>query len=232
MDNEQISDGEGLNMLKTANAQTFRVKLPDGSTAWLNAASSIKFSSSFKNLKSRTVQLVGEAYFEVAKDEKHPFIVKSANQEVQVLGTHFNVKAYSNDPRAITTLAEGRVKISYMASTWNAKSKIAYKDEVVLAPGQQSVLSEEKLNISSVDTDVPLAWKNGDFIFNGSNIEEIMRDVSRWYNIEVIYPGEIPKGNFSGNVSRTKNISQILKALETTKLVHFKIEGRRVYVTN
>lgn len=219
------------NMLSTAMGETYRVKLPDGSLVWLNAASSLKYPVSFSSSKDRRVELDGEAYFEIAKDKVHPFVVKTDGQEVTVLGTHFNIKAYKEDKGIVTTLAEGSVRVDYQTSTWSDHGKMVYKDDVVLTPGQQSLLKGESISLSKANLEESLAWKDGNFIFNEENIEKIMQDVARWYNIEVLYEGTMPTGAFSGNISRSKNISQVLKALEATKLVHFRIDGRRVYVS-
>jgi ferric-dicitrate binding protein FerR (iron transport regulator) len=219
------------NLLSTAMGETYQVKLPDGSRVWLNAASSLKYPVSFSSLKDRRVELHGEAYFEVAKDKLHPFLVETDGQEVTVLGTHFNIKAYRQDKNIVTTLAEGSVKVGYQASAWSDHGKIVYQDEVILTPGQQSLLKGETMSVSKAVLEESLAWKDGNFVFNDAKIEKIMQDIARWYNIEVFYKGPFPTGAFSGNVSRSKNISQILKALESTKLVHFKIEGRKVYVS-
>jgi transmembrane sensor len=219
------------NLLSTAMGETYQVKLPDGSRVWLNAASSLKYPVSFSSLKDRRVELHGEAYFEVAKDKLHPFLVETDGQEVTVLGTHFNIKAYRQDKDIVTTLAEGSVRVGYQASAWSDHGKIIYKDEVILSPGQQSLLKGETISVSKAVLEESLAWKDGNFVFNDANIEKIMQDIARWYNIQVFYEGPLPAGAFSGNISRSKNISQILKALESTKLVHFKIEGRKVYVS-
>ncbi|WP_439697840.1 FecR family protein [Mucilaginibacter sp. AW1-7] len=219
------------NLLSTAIGETYQVKLPDGSSVWLNAASSLKYPVSFSSLKDRRVELHGEAYFEVAKDKLHPFLVETDGQEVTVLGTHFNIKAYRQDKNIVTTLAEGSVRVGYQASAWSDHGKIVYKDEVILNPGQQSRLKGETISVSNADMEESLAWKDGNFVFNDAKIEKIMQDIARWYNIEVFYEGPSPTGAFFGNISRSKNISQILKALESTKLVHFKIEGRKVYVS-
>lgn len=219
------------NLLSTAMGETYQVKLPDGSRVWLNAASSLKYPVSFSSLKDRRVELHGEAYFEIAKDKLHPFLVETDGQEVTVLGTHFNIKAYQQDKNIVTTLAEGSVRVGYQASAWSDHGKIVYKDEVILSPGQQSLLKGETISVSKAVLEESLAWKDGNFVFNDANIEKIMQDIARWYNIQVVYEGSVPAGKFSGNVSRTKNISQILRALESTKLVHFKIEGRKVYVS-
>jgi len=221
----------GNNTLATNKGETYRLKLPDGSLVWLNAASSLTYNTAFNANKQRMVKLEGEAYFEVAKDDEKPFIVKSQHQEVRVLGTHFNVKAYPDDRLETTTLAEGSVKVSYQAAAWNKDTQIHYNDEIKLSPGQQSILKNDQIMVSNVNLENALAWKDGNFIFNGVGIKDIMQDIARWYAIEVIYEGEAPVGKFSGNVSRSKNVSQILMALESTRLVHFRIEGRKVFVT-
>jgi len=229
VDND-LTEQRGMNMLSTDRGETYRVRLPDGSLVWLNAASSLTYPASFTGLKSRKVKMSGEAYFEIQKDEAKPFIVETNGQDVTVLGTHFNIKAYKDEPDVITTLQEGSVRVDFEAAAWNSKGKIRYKDEIVLSPGQQSLLRGESISISKANLEENTAWKTGDFIFTEITIERIMRDIARWYNIEVVYEGSIPTGTFSGNVSRSKNISQILQALEATRLVHFKVEGRRVYV--
>ncbi|MCQ6957219.1 FecR family protein [Mucilaginibacter aquariorum] len=229
-ENSETKPGQH-NLLSTAMGETYQVKLPDGSRVWLNAASSLKYPVSFSSLKDRRVELHGEAYFEVAKDKLHPFLVETDGQEVTVLGTHFNIKAYKQDKNIVTTLAEGSVRVGYQASAWSDHGKIVYKDEVILSPGQQSLLKGETISVSKAALEESLAWKDGNFVFNDANIEKIMQDIARWYNIEVLYEGPFPTGAFSGNISRSKNISQILRALESTKLVHFKIEGRKVYVS-
>ncbi|HWV70636.1 MAG TPA: FecR domain-containing protein [Pseudosphingobacterium sp.] len=226
----ELPTDAGMNILSTSRGETYRVKLPDGSIVWLNSGSSLKYPASFAALKDRSVDLEGEAYFEIEKDASRPFIVKSGGQELTVLGTRFNIKAYKDERDIITTLQDGKVKVAYQAATWGDKGKVTYKDDIVLNPGQQSLLKGESIRITTANLEESLAWKEGDFIFNNADIESVMRDVARWYDIQVVYQGEIPKGSFSGNVSRNKNISQILRALESTKLVRFKIEGRRVYV--
>ncbi|MCD0488085.1 FecR domain-containing protein [Pedobacter sp. MC2016-14] len=225
------TEDAGMNTLSTHRGETYRVKLPDGSLVWLNAASSITYPASFAKSKSREVVLDGEAYFEIEKEENHPFIVKSDDQDVTVLGTHFNVKAYKEETDVITTLLEGSVRVDFQAAAWGDKGKVKYTDEIRLSPGQQSSLRGESMRISKANLEESIAWKDGDFVFTENGIERMMRDIARWYNVEVIYEGSIPTGAFSGNVSRSKNISQVLQALEATKLVHFKLQGRRVYVT-
>ena len=209
-----------LNKLETAKGQQYQVTLPDGSMIWLNAASSITYPVLFSK-KERLVEITGEAYFEVAKNKAVPFIVKSREQRIEVLGTHFNVSTYADDPAIKTTLLEGSVKVSVNGA----------KQSVLLLPGQQASLSNGRLAIDRPDTEEVTAWKNGYFMFESEDIRAIMRKISRWYNIEVIYDGEIPNDRFSGTVDRYAKVSQILKKLQLTNKVHFKIQERRIIVT-
>jgi len=207
-----------LNIISTARGQQYQVILPDGSKIWLNAASSFTFPATFGSLKQRKVELTGEAYFEVAKDKSHPFIVKTDKQEVEVLGTHFNVNSYSDEDATKTTLLEGSVKVSNS------------NEQKILHPGQESLLAKNSLVIRKADTQEAVAWKNGDFIFNNEDFGSILRQVARWYNVEIIDKGNHENLHLSGTVSRSKNISAVLKALEITGKVKFKIDGNRVIV--
>ena len=195
------------NTINTANGNQYQLILTDGSKVWLNAASSIRFPTSFIG-EERRVEITGEVYFEVAKDGKRTFIVGFNNQkgekgEIGVLGTHFNVNAYSEESSVKTTLLEGSVKIL------NAGK------ERLLTPGQQAELTKAGITLNKkVDIQQVMAWKNGFFSFNSTDIYSIMRQVGRWYNVEVIFEGNFPKDNFSGMISRDAPISAILKALE------------------
>jgi transmembrane sensor len=221
----KIIDGRGFsNDTKTNNITVpkggqWQVILPDGSKIWLNSATSFSYPSTFEKQKERIVQLSGEAYFEIAKDKSHPFIIQTEKQAVEVLGTHFNINSYRDEPSVKTTLAEGSVKVS--ANGGNTK---------FLIPGQQAILTKGDLVVSEANIEEALAWKNGYFRFNDESIQSIMRKISRWYNIDVVYDPGISNDGLNGKVSRYKNISQVLNALEATKTVHFKVEGRRVTV--
>jgi ferric-dicitrate binding protein FerR (iron transport regulator) len=214
------------NTITTPRGGQYQVNLPDGSKVWLNAASSIKFPTSFAPQKERRIELSGEAYFEVAKNKRQPFKVltpsseKDRMQEIEVLGTHFNVNAYEDEPETKTTLLEGSVRVSVPVSGAAAQ----------LLPGQQSIMKNGALQTVNVDTEEAVAWKNGNFIFAGEGIESIMRKISRWYNVEVVYQGKIQPNNYIGTVSRFSDVSEVLGILELTKAVHFKIEGRRITV--
>lgn len=217
----------GHNIISTPKGGTYMITLSDGTKVWLNAASSLKFPASF-NSGARHVELVGEGYFEVAKQHMskgkpqfRPFYVSSKGQTVEVLGTHFNVKSYPEEPVATTTLLEGSVRVS-------ESSGYLFK---TLKPGQQSRVNRE-ISIKDVDAEAAIAWKNGIFNFANENIEDIMRNISRWYDVEVIYESGITSERFVGSISRYKNVSDVLEMLELTGAVHFKVEGRRITVMN
>jgi transmembrane sensor len=208
------------NNITVPNGGQWQVLLPDGTKVWLNSTTSFTYPSSFSGAKERIVHLDGEAYFEVAKDKADPFIVNSVSQEVKVLGTHFNINSYKNEPIVETALAEGSIYVT----------DLVHKQNRFLKPGQKSVLAANNLSVGPANLEEILAWKNGYFRFNDEQIKSVMRKLSRWYNVDVEYKGELSTDGFNGKVSRYKNISQVLKALEATKTVHFVVEGRRVIV--
>jgi transmembrane sensor len=206
----------GYNRIETPRGGQYQLNLPDGTKIWLNSASSLKYPVSFAALKERRVELSGEAYFEVAKDKIHPFIVKSGRQEVQVLGTHFDVNAYPDEQLIKTTLLEGSVKLN---------------EQVILKPGEQSSLTGEKFSVKQVNVNDAIDWKNGEFVFTNESLTSILKKVSRWYDVEIKYvhtPVSVP--TFTGSVSRSENISGVLKMLEETSNVRFSIEGRLINV--
>jgi len=214
------------NTIETPRGGTYQVRLPDGTKVWLNAASTLRFPSSFARLVNRRVELLsGEAYFEVAKDKKHPFIVQTDQQEVEVLGTHFNVNSYADELSTKTTLLEGSVRISQLEKN-GAKGK-----SEILKPNKQAILLDHTLKVIDADIDSDIAWKNQKFVFKGEDIKSIMRKLSRWYDIEVSYNGDCSNLSFYGIVSQTRNISSVLKLMENTGNVHFKIEGRKITVS-
>jgi len=205
------------NTITTPKGGQYQLMLADGTKVWLNAASSLKFPTEF-NGKDRTVELTGEAYFEVTKNKAKPFNVKTFNQTVQVLGTHFNVNSYSDEAAVKTTLLEGSVKI-YSAN-----------GAVLISPGQQAVLSGNKLLVENdLDIDEIIAWKNGMFQFDEADIQTIMRQIARWYAIDVAFKGPIPSYTYHGKISRNSNVSHVLKILELSG-INFKIEGGRIIV--
>nr|WP_121272944.1 FecR domain-containing protein [Pedobacter schmidteae] len=218
----------------TPRGGTYTFTLPDGTKVWLNAASKISFPLQFIGVE-RKILLEGEAYFEVAKNKAKPFIVESKGQRVEVLGTHFNINSYSDENSVKTTLLEGSVKVIPFSlsapSSRGQRSKGRSPDAVILKPNQEAVLTgKEEITVKPVDASLAVAWKNNKFIFANQPIQDVMRMVARWYNVEVIYPGAIPDAKFRGSVSRFDSVSKVLRMLESTGSAHFKIEGRKIYV--
>jgi len=220
------ANSDQVNVLSTANGETYRIRLPDQSEVWLNAASTIKYPVSFQKYATRKVELLGEAYFEIAKDKKHPFVVESKGQRVEVLGTHFNVSAYPNENHVKTTLIEGRVNVQSVSLTGTLGT-----EQAILKPGEQSVLSNQGLDVRKADLEEAIAWKMGFFKFQDENIESIMRKVARWYDVEVIYKGDIPQSGLEGTLSRYKDITQLLDMLQSTGLVKFSISKNKIIVS-
>ena len=209
----------GTNTITTPLGGEYQVILPDGTKAWLNAASSIKYPTAFKG-KERVVEIAGEVYLEVSKDVTKPFIVKvNGMTEIKVLGTHFNINAYPDEGVIKTTLLEGSVQVTNPSSA-----------PVTLSPGQQSNTdSEGRIFVQSVDIEAVVAWKNGTFQFNSLSIDEIMRQISRWYKVEVVYQNTKPQGEYSGIVSRNTNLSEVLDMLQLSG-IKCEIEGERLLV--
>ncbi len=207
------------NSIVTPRGGQYQIVLPDGTSVWLNASSSLRFPTAFMG-KERKVEISGEAYFEVKKNATQPFIVQiNGGAQVEVLGTHFNIMAYDNEVAIKTTLLEGAINMKQDAEVQRLK------------PGQQAQLSSGKMKIvSDVDVDQTVAWKNGLFDFNDDSITDIMRQLSRWYDIDVSYDGVIPEGHYVGSIRRKSNISEVLKMLELAGDVRFEIQGKKVIV--
>lgn len=214
----------GTLSIQTPNGGQYQITLSDGTKVWLNAASSLTYPGRFEG-KERRVRITGEAYFEVAHKKSKPFRVESRGQVIEVLGTHFNVAAYTDEALTKTTLLQGKVKVS--------NQQIAGRIETILKPGQQLQLSSTTNNIiSDPDLEEITAWKDGYFKFSES-LESIMTKVARWYDIQVIYEDNFDgKLKFVGKISKSKNLSSILDIIESAGNVHFKVEGRRVTVMN
>jgi len=194
--------------------------LSDGSKVWLNAASSLRYPASFVG-NERKVELTGEGYFEVAKNASMPFKVNVAGKgEVEVLGTYFNINSYADEATINTTLLEGKVKVS------------ALNNQQTLSPGQQAqIAGDGQINLNkNVNVEAVMAWKNGKFIFENADIKSVMRQVEKWYDVEIVFNGNITTEEFVGIISRNVNVSQILKMLEKTGTVKFEIEGKRIIV--
>lgn len=212
---QHAAASNAYNFIETPRGGQYQIQLPDGTAVWLNAASSLKYPASFAGSKDRKVVLQGEAYFEVARDKAHPFIVVTSKQQVEVLGTHFNINSYADELDTRTTLLEGSVRL-------NGKT--------ILKPGEQAVLKADEIAVAEVNVNKAIAWKNGKFVFVSEDIERIMRKLSRWYNVEVVFEGDFKDETFTGSINRDENISGILDKITFTQAVRFKIEGRRVTV--
>jgi len=192
--------------------------LGDGTQVWLNSSSSIKFPASFKG-NQRLVTVTGEVAFKVFHNAKMPFKVMAAKQLTEDIGTEFNINAYPDEPMIKTTLLEGSVKVGIPGQS------------TLLKPGQESDFNNNQLSVKDGDIQTAFAWKNGYLWFNNENIESVMRQVSRWYDIDVVYQGKITNDRFNGKISRYKNINQVLHMLEYSGSVHFKVQGRRIEVS-
>ncbi|WP_104381747.1 FecR family protein [Sphingobacterium sp. HMA12] len=215
------ANDQSSNTLSTANGQTYVVTLPDQTKIWLNAASSLTYSTALYTSKGqRKVELTGEAYFEVAKDKTHPFVVKTGDLEVEVLGTHFNINSYADEAAISTTLLEGSVRV------------IHGQRKEIIRPGQQAIATAAGIAVKEVDLDEIVDWKEGDFALNHINFKTAMRKIARWYDVEFIYDSSVPLDMEAGGwISRKNNLSAVLKLIESSGLAHFKIEGRKVYVS-
>lgn len=204
----------GYNTLETPKGRQYSVVLPDGSKVWLNAASSITYPTHFSG-KERLVQLTGEAYFEVIHNEKMPFKVKTTNQITEDIGTSFNINSYEDEPATVTTLVEGAVKVN----------------NKLLNPGYSAISPlSTTTTIKQADIEQITAWKNNAFNFNKTDIQTMMRQIARWYDVEVSFEGEIPKKTITGEVHRDVNASQALQIL-TYLNIHYRIEGKTIIIT-
>ena len=198
-------------------SKPIRLVLSDGSLVWLNAASSITYPTAFVG-KERKVSMMGEAYFEVSENKAMPFFVEHNQLLIKVLGTHFNVNTYDNEASNKVTLLSGLVDVG--------NGKITKQ----LVPGQQASVSKTVFSVDeNIDTDEVLAWKNGQFYFGGSDIRSIMKQIERYYDVEVEFRDEVPY-QFVAKISRDVNVSAFLEKLELTNLIHFKIEGKKIIV--
>ncbi|WP_158275198.1 FecR family protein [Pedobacter sp. HMWF019] len=218
-----VKGTNAINTISTPRGGQYQVVLPDGSKVWLNAASSLKFPAVFA-AGQRKVELSGEAYFEVSKDKTRPFIVNTGKQQVEVLGTHFNISSYAEESSTRTDLFEGAVRVTVLSGS-------GQKQEVVLKPAQRSIVQDNKISVQPSVEKEALAWKEGYFMFNHESIESIMRKVARWYDVEILYKGDVQRETFIGRVSKYENVAELLKVLERTETIHFKIEGRKIIVS-
>ncbi len=207
-----------INILSTPKGGQYQVKLPDGTMVWLNASSSLKYPTFFSG-KERVVELTGEGYFEVAKNKDMPFKVKVKDMEVAVLGTHFNVMAYTDESTVNTTLLEGSVKIH------------TPQVSKIITPGEQAQLSANgKMSITNADLEETVAWKNGYFQFASANMQTVIRQVKRWYDADIIYSGNIEE-HFTGTISRSVDAEKVLKKLQLTGAFKFEIKNKQIFIT-
>ncbi len=203
-----------FNTLSVPDGGQYKLVLPDGTKVWLNAGSSLKYPTAF-NMPKRVVELSGEAYFEVARDTLFPFVVKTKGTTVEVLGTHFNVNAYADEPVTSVVLEEGSVKLN---------------NSMVLKPGQVGMLdSSGRLSKSVADIDMALGWKNGQFIFKETPVDVLMRQVARWYKADIIYQTNIQE-HFNAQIPRTASITELLRLLEGTGRLHFSVTDNKITV--
>lgn len=213
------------NTVATARGNQYKLVLPDGSSIWLNAESSVRFPVAF-NGKERRVEVTGEVYLQVKHNSAMPFTVVANGVEVRDLGTEFNVNAYANEDNIQTTVVEGSVSV-------NGQWSMVNKKPTVVTPGQQAVISSGAGAIQLIkdsDVDAAIAWKKGQFMFAGNNIQSVMRQLERWYDLEVTYAPNVTSEEFIGTITRYTNISAVLKMLERTGTVHFEVQGRKVFV--
>ncbi|NII81137.1 MULTISPECIES: FecR family protein [unclassified Pedobacter] len=211
-----------FNTIETPKGGQYRIVLNDGTIVWLNAASYLRYPLQF-NGAERKVELAGEGYFEVAHNAAKPFIVVTAKQEVQVLGTHFNISAYTDESVIKTTLLDGSVKVINKQGKKETGQKY-------LKPGEQSVLMDGSWSVREVDAAAQIDWKNGRFIFKDEDLKSVMRKLARWYDIEVDYAGSMENLSFSGKISRSKTLKEVLRILTRTNDVTFKVKERRITV--
>ncbi|TWF32838.1 FecR family protein [Chitinophaga polysaccharea] len=215
------SDPNQENVLSTPAGTKFKIVLPDNSTVWLNAASTLKYPAAF-DAANRTVRLTGEAYFDIAADPARPFVVQAGQQSIQVLGTVFNVNAYPEDGLSKTTLLQGAVKVSHNGGS------------VVIQPGQQAICegsTGNSIQTITADTEKETAWINNLFSFKNDNLPSVMRDVARWYNVQIRYSGHIPEERFFGEISRNSKLEDVLKILEINGIT-FEVKDNVITVTN
>ena len=215
--NEKIEAQTGYNTIQTPIGGKFQLTLADGSRVWLNSASSLRFPVYFSG-DNRTVELKGEAYFEVAKTQNKKFTVRSGNQTVEVLGTHFNINAYSDEPVITTTLIEGAIRVVELNT----------QKFQILKPGEQSKVHND-IKIQKKDTQADIAWKDGYFYFENSSIETVMRQLGRWYGITARYESVLPQQHFEGAISTNLTLLEVLEILQKSN-VHFSLEGKEVVV--
>lgn len=217
-DQQQTTNTTLYNTISTPNGGQYKIVLPDGSIVWLNAASSMTYPTTFTG-NERKVDITGEAYFEIAKDARKKFIVSCKGLQTEVLGTHFNINTYDDEVTTKVTLLEGSVKV------------LSGQSSVIIKPGQQAQTAENGLLkiIPDPDTEEVTSWKEGVFHFKDATIEEIMRQVARWYDVKIVYEGKV-NDHFNATIARNVAVSRLFTLLEKTGQVHFMITGKNIIV--
>lgn len=216
--NDAVSE-KAFNTISVPMGGQFKVILPDGSIARLNAGSSLRYPVSFGKI-SRKMDLVGEGYFEVVKNRELPFTVKSGNMEVTALGTQFNVNTYSNEPQGAATLVEGSLQVT------NTRSQ----KTVIIKPGQQAYGAAGELKVRQVNSEEFTSWKDGLFVINRASLNEVLRQVERWYDVTMVGNVQVTESTVSGEFPRSIPLDELLRSLERTTGAKFKIQGRRVEI--
>jgi transmembrane sensor len=211
-----VEEASQQNTLSTPRGGQYKLVLPDGTKVWLNAESSLTYTTSFTG-NERKVSLTGEGYFEVTKNKEKPFTVESAAGVVKVLGTHFNINSYGDENIGITTLLEGSVEITKEGIT------------KVLKPGEQARAVNNSVEVEAVDTKLAVAWKDGEFVFHNTPVSAILRQLARWYDVQVEFRDPVEK-HLNGTIKRDVPLSKVLHYLEETGEVHFKVEGSKIIV--
>ncbi|MCY4778418.1 FecR domain-containing protein [Sphingobacterium sp. UT-1RO-CII-1] len=204
-------------VLTTPKGGQYQVTLSDGTKVWLNAETKFIYPNRFTD-RTRFVKVQGEAYFEVAKSDGKPFIVQTANEKIEVLGTHFNVNNYANESYSTVSLTEGSVKVG-----------VVNKEPIIIKPGQQSVVEGGDVRVQQMNADDVLAWKEGEFMFDNENLESVARKLARWYDLEIEVSAGLKNISIWGSISRYDNFNKVLDIIKMTdKDIQFKVEGRRV----
>lgn len=216
---DQSAISTGMNTLSTPRGRQYQLELQDGTKVWLNAASSITYPTVF-NSKERMVKVTGEVYFEVAKNKAAPFKVELADKTIiEVLGTHFNINSYDTENSFNTTLLEGSVRITTLMG-----------GPVLMKPGEQVQVNGKGVKlVRNIDLEKVMAWKNGLFSFSDANLETVMRQLSRWYDVDVLYEGPVPDVEFNGEIDRNLTLSQVLNGLSATR-INYKIKNEKTIV--
>ena len=245
---DAAADSGKYNILEAPRGGQYQIVLIDGTRVWLNSASVLKYPARF-SASERRVELTGEAYFQVTKNKKQPFRIITGDQEIEVLGTQFNVNGYKDESAIKTTLIEGSVSVTALPSSRQSAAtrdlssggkdlsrrrddgRNEARTDVILKPGQQSILQAGSLNVDKVDTEEAIAWKDGYFIFENDNTDAIMRKLERWYDIDVVDQGKkASETKVMGAINKNTDLPEVLKLLEETGKFKFKTEGRRVTI--